>query len=480
MKRFYNQNIFFKVLPFLILAELLTLMGSVYLGIAIRYSGIDYSSRIFENTFPGAILFALVMVFTMSILGMYQYHLKEAIINVFIRLILSLSLGFSILTLIYYLLPDLYLGRGILALVLILSAFGILLIRYAILILIAPKILTSRVIIIGCGNLAKECSELARNAANNHYDIVGFVPMEEEHCYVPIKCVLPVMESLLAVASKYKVDEIIVAMENRRNGNFSITGKFNAYTGLSTRKPIRELLECKLAGINVIEAANYIERELHQIRLDFLKPSWLVFGGGFDQSFLRATTKKIFDVIASLIILIVSLPVMLITAVCILIEDGAPIFYKQLRVGKNGKSFMVLKFRSMQKDAETGGQPQWASSNDPRMTRVGRIIRRLRIDELPQLFNVLKGEMSFVGPRPERPFFVKHLCEQVPYFNLRHSIQPGITGLAQVRYQYGASVDDSIQKLQYDLYYVKNNNLFLDFQIMVETIQVVLSGKGAR
>ena len=480
MKRFYNQNIFFKVLPFLILSELLILMGSVYLGIAIRFSGIDYSSPMLENAFLGAILFALVMVFSMSILGMYQYHLKEGITNVLIRLILSLALGFLIITLIYYLLPDLYLGRGILALVLIFSAIGLLLIRYAILMLIAPNILASRVIIIGCGKLAKDCSELAGNAANNHYDIVGFVPMEEEHCYVPLKCVLPVMESLITVAGKYKVNEIIVAMENRRNGNFSVTGKFNAYKGLSNRKPIRELLECKLAGINVIEAATFIERELHQIRLDFLKPSWLVFGGGFDQTFLRAATKKTFDLIASLIILIVSLPVMLITAICILIEDGAPIFYKQLRVGKNGKPFMVLKYRSMRKDAEAGGQPQWASSNDPRTTRVGRIIRRLRIDELPQLFNVLKGEMSFVGPRPERPFFVKHLCEQVPYFNLRHSIQPGITGLAQVRYQYGASVDDSIQKLQYDLYYVKNNNLFLDFQIMVETIQVVLLGKGAR
>jgi lipopolysaccharide/colanic/teichoic acid biosynthesis glycosyltransferase len=169
---------------------------------------------------------------------------------------------------------------------------------------------------------------------------------------------------------------------------------------------------------------------------------------------------------------------MVLTAICIYVEDRSPIFYRQERVGKDGHPFMVLKFRSMRNDAEKGGNPQWAQTNDPRTTRVGRIIRKLRIDELPQILNVLKGEMSFVGPRPERPFFVEQLCEEVPYYNERHTIKPGITGLAQVRYQYGASIEDSIQKLQYDLYYVKNNSLFLDILIMIETLQVVLFGKG--
>ena len=467
-------------MPVLLLIELLVLMGSVYLGTAIRFLSIDYSSRLFENVSLGAYVYALVMIFSMSILGMYQYHFKGDIVKIFIRLVLSLTLGFFIITLIFYLLPDIYMGRGVLALVIIISAIGILLTRFVFLKIIEPKFIKTRVIIVGCGNLAKECFNLAKIAASNQYEVVGFVPMEDEECCVPLQSILPIMKSMVSTACKYNASEIIVAMQNRRNGNFSITGKFNTFNGLSNRKPIRELLECKLAGINVIDAATFIERELHQIRLDFLKPSWLVFGGGFDQSFLRVTTKKIFDLLASLIIFIVTLPVMLITAICILIEDGAPIFYKQLRVGKDGNRFLVLKFRSMRKDAETGGRPQWATSNDPRMTRVGRIIRRLRIDELPQILNVLKGEMSFVGPRPERPYFVKSLCEEIPYFNMRHSIKPGITGLAQVRYQYGASVDDAIQKLQYDLYYVKNNSLFLDFLILIDTFQVVLFGKGAR
>jgi lipopolysaccharide/colanic/teichoic acid biosynthesis glycosyltransferase len=170
----------------------------------------------------------------------------------------------------------------------------------------------------------------------------------------------------------------------------------------------------------------------------------------------------------------------LITALCIFIEDRTPILYRQERVGKDGHHFMVLKFRSMRNDAEKAGKPQWAAENDPRTTKVGRIIRKLRIDELPQILNVLRGEMSFVGPRPERPFFVKQLCDEIPYYNVRHSIKPGITGWAQVRYQYGASVEDAIQKLQYDLYYVKNNSLFLDIIILIDTVQVVLFGKGGR
>ena len=224
----------------------------------------------------------------------------------------------------------------------------------------------------------------------------------------------------------------------------------------------------------------FFERERGQIRVNTLYPSWLVFGGGFDQSLLRSGIKRTFDIAASGILLAATLPIMIVTALCILWEDGAPVFYRQERVGKGGKPFMVLKFRSMCKDAEKGGKPQWAATDDPRITRVGRIIRKLRIDELPQVFNVLAGAMSFVGPRPERPYFVDQLCAEIPFYNVRHSIKPGITGWAQVRYQYGASVEDAIEKLQYDLYYVKNHSLFLDIIILIDTIEVVLLGKGGR
>jgi exopolysaccharide biosynthesis polyprenyl glycosylphosphotransferase len=206
----------------------------------------------------------------------------------------------------------------------------------------------------------------------------------------------------------------------------------------------------------------------------------MVLGDGFSQSLLRRIVKRAFDLASSLALLLVAAPLMVITAVCIALESGLPILYRQARVGEGGRIFTLYKFRSMKNDAESDGMPRWADRDDDRTTFVGRIIRKLRIDELPQILNVLKGDMSFVGPRPERPYFVDQLSAQIPYYALRHAVKPGITGWAQVRYPYGASVDDSVEKLQYDLYYVKNHGLFLDLMILIDTVQVVLWGKGAR
>jgi exopolysaccharide biosynthesis polyprenyl glycosylphosphotransferase len=206
----------------------------------------------------------------------------------------------------------------------------------------------------------------------------------------------------------------------------------------------------------------------------------MVLGNGFRQGVLRHAVKRLFDVAVSGTLLVLCLPVLLLAALCIFLESGLPILYRQERVGRDGRVFILLKLRSMRKDAETAGAAQWASADDARATRVGRFIRMSRIDELPQLFNVLKGEMSLVGPRPERPFFVDQLAKQVPYYSLRHGVKPGITGWAQVRYAYGASVDGAIEKLQHDLYYVKNHSLFLDSMILIATVEVVLWGKGAR
>jgi len=404
-----------------------------------------------------------VMLFSMTTLGMYQINFKEGIRNTLLRLMPAIALGFATITIVFFLVPDLYFGRGILILSTVCAGAGILLVRILFFKSSEFKLLESRIIFLGVGSLAKECSDLARNNLAYHkYHIVGFIQTPDDEPCIPKESILPLRTSLMDTAIKHNVREIIVSVQNKRGGAF----------------PIQELLKCKLNGIKITDAASFFEREACQIRLDSLVPSWLVFGTGFDQSFFRSFSKRMFDLFASLLLLIVTLPIMLITAILIYIEDRSPIFYRQERVGKDGLPFMVLKFRSMWNDAEKGLKPQWASANDPRTTRVGRIIRKLRIDELPQILNVLKGEMSFVGPRPERPFFVEQLCEEVPYYNERHTIKPGITGLAQVRYQYGASVEDSIQKLQYDLYYVKNNSLFLDILIMIETLQVVLFGKG--
>jgi sugar transferase (PEP-CTERM system associated) len=362
--------------------------------------------------------------------------------------------------------PELHFGRGILGFVFLTAFIGILVTRTVFFESSRSKYLKTRIMFLGAGKSARDVSDLAATDAFAHqYSIVGYIPTPGEQTTMPAHMIVPMAgESICATADRYHVSEIVVTVENRRNGAI----------------PIKDLLECKLRGVKVTDATAFFEREACQIRIDALQPSWLVFGTGFDQSFLRLFGKRTFDLVASLLLFGFTMPIMLLTALAIWLEDRGPVFYQQERVGKGGKNFMVRKFRSMRVDAEQAGKPQWAQSNDPRVTRVGAFIRKCRIDELPQIFNVLSGEMSFVGPRPERPYFVQQLVEQVPYYNIRHSIKPGITGMAQVRYAYGASVDDAIQKLQYDLYYVKNNSLFLDALILLDTLQVVLFGKGAR
>jgi sugar transferase (PEP-CTERM system associated) len=244
--------------------------------------------------------------------------------------------------------------------------------------------------------------------------------------------------------------------------------------------PLRQLLDCKASGTKVHDLNTHFEKTLGQIRIDYLNASWLIFGDGFNQGLWRTGVKRAFDLFCAIILLVLSLPVMLVTALLIKLESPGPVLYRQERTGLHGRSFSIAKFRSMRNDAEKDGKPVWAAANDARVTRVGAVIRRLRIDELPQLFNVLLGEMSLVGPRPERPYFVEQLTQEIPFYALRHSVKPGVTGWAQVRYPYGATVEDSQEKLQYDLYYVKNHTLFLDLLVLMETVSVVLTGKGAR
>ena len=321
-----------------------------------------------------------------------------------------------------------------------------------------------RVMIFGAGPAAKSVGKVLKKS-DPDIQIVGFYPSPTDtEISVLEQMVLPRSQSLSDTAYALNVDEIIIAVHERRGGIL----------------PLRELLDCKLSGVNVLDLASYFERALGQIRLDSLKVGWLIFGDGFRQNLGRTVIKRVFDIVAASTLILLALPVMAITALLIVLEDGFPILYRQERVGLNGRLFNVVKFRSMRKDAESDGKPRWATANDDRTTRVGRIIRKLRIDELPQLFSVLSGDMSLVGPRPERPYFVDKLTRDIPFYAVRHSVKPGVTGWAQDSYHYGASVDDSIQKLQYDLYYVKNHTLFLDIVILFETVGVVLTGKGAQ
>ena len=409
-------------------------------------------------------IFALVIVLSMSALGMYQHRSREDIRNTLLRILPAFALGFAVLSLLVRFVPSLHFGRGS-VMIFGLGAIGVLLARLVVFKSSQSALMEGRLILVGGGALARECMDLAASKIGFHqFTVVGCMNVPGEQCCVPASSMLPAGLSLLAMARRYDAREIVVSVSDRRNGAF----------------PARQLLECALGGVRVIDAATFFERETCQIRIDSLQPSYLIYGGGFDQSFFRAASKRLFDLAASATIFVASLPLMLLTMLCIRLEDGGPVFYEQERVGRDGLPFSVLKFRSMRCDAERDGTPTWAQANDSRVTRVGHWIRKLRIDELPQMLNVFRGEMSFVGPRPERAYFVDQLKEQVPYYNIRHSIKPGITGLAQVRYQYGASVDDAVKKLQYDLYYVKNNSLFLDLLILLETVQVVIVGKGSR
>jgi len=447
--------------------EAILLLLVFFAGAGIRFMQWDGSvAELVFDQLPGAVLFMVVVMVCMAALGMYQSDAKQDSESILLKLLPSLTMGFAIMTLIFYLFPDIYFGRGLLAIVMLLALLLILLERTIIFRWSGLDHLRSRALILGAGTSAKELFDLVEESSTlQNIKIVGFVPFTTvEERSVPAATIIPKTSTLLSLANQYMVSEIIVATQERRGGTF----------------PIQELLECKICGIRVTDITGFFERESGHLRMDSLYPSWLVFGSGFNQGTLRTIVKRIFDLVMSLLLLIATLPIMLLTALLILIEDGRPLFYRQERVGKGGETYMVIKFRSMLNDAEKAGKPRWATTDDPRVTRVGGLIRKLRIDELPQIINVLKGEMSFVGPRPERPYFVDLLTAQVPYYNMRHSIKPGITGWAQVRYSYGASVEDAIEKLQYDLYYVKNHSLFLDLIILIDTVGVVLLSKGSR
>lgn len=451
-----------KVVLLLLLVEITVLFFAGYVGINMRLHQGNWYDHM-SLYLPSVCIFTLAIIMGMSALGMYQRNFNESRRATALLLIPSFMIGLVVLVMVFYVAPRLYLGRGILLMALILAGLGILATRALFFRLVSSRALASQVLFLGTGDLVRDCIATARHNVRNHkFHIVGAIPVAGESSTVMPGELIQSADTLLATAGRYNAREIVVAVQNRRGGSLRID----------------ELLECKLKGVSVIDAATFFEREACQIRLDCLQPSWLVFSDGFDQSMLRTFMKRSFDVVISSIMLLMMAPLMLLAIALTWIEDRGPVMYRQERVGKNGKTFMVLKFRSMRIDAEKYGAPQWASANDPRITRWGNIMRKYRIDELPQLFNVLKGDMSFVGPRPERPYWVEQFGREILFYNVRHSVKPGITGWAQVRYKYGASKDDAVQKLQYDLYYVKNNSLFLDLLILIDTLNVVLFGAG--
>jgi sugar transferase (PEP-CTERM system associated) len=441
----------------LLILEITSAIGAVYLAAMIRLFGGASLDEISSYFLPAALMFAFSVIFSMNVFGMYHLNARERVRETLLRLMPSFALSVGVLSLIYYAIPSFYLDRKVTSLALIIAIVFITFVRILVFKTSESTFLRSRIIFLGTGNLAQQCHELAvTNEGHHEFDVIGFVPVDKTETSISSKYILPSSDSLFSLAKKHHADEIVVAVQDRRGGQL----------------PIDDLLECKLNGVKVIDAAKFFEREACQIRVEWLQPGWLTFGGGFDQSFFRKFVKQIFDLLVSSIALLLALPLMLIIGICIYFEDRGSIFYYQDKVGLNGIIYTDIKFRSLEIDAEN-----WAAMSFPQTTKIGKIIRRLRLDELPRIFNVLKGDMSFVGPCPERPHYVDELNKEVPFYNMRHSIKPGITGVAQVRRTYTASIEESLSKLQYDLYYVKNNSLFLDVVILLETVQVLLLGR---
>ena len=411
-----------------------------------------------------AFLLATGMLAINSGLGFYQRVHNRSVGQSRARAVLSLSLTLLLAYGIFRVLPLGLTDRKLFAVAVAVSIVIVLVHRVYAAHSSSQSMVRQRILVFGTGTRAKLVGRSLKKADPN-VDLVGyFAGPNEAVTEVSAWGVLTPDKSLTDIVVDEQVDEIVVALTERRGGSM----------------PLRELLDCKLHGVRVVDIATHFEKTLGQIRLDSVNPGWLIFGDGFNQGLLRTFVKRLFDIAFAAILIVVSVPVMLLAGILILLESRGPIFYLQERVGLNGRLFNVVKFRSMRTDAEKDGKPRWASAQDDRVTRVGRIIRKLRIDELPQLITVLNGDMSLVGPRPERPYFVDKLTQEIPYYAVRLSVKPGLTGWAQVRYHYGATMEDSAEKLQYDLYYVKNHTWFLDLVILFETVGVVLTGKGAQ
>jgi sugar transferase (PEP-CTERM system associated) len=324
----------------------------------------------------------------------------------------------------------------------------------------------ARVLIVGTGPEAYAIARELVTPGEMARDVIGLYPSSDalptpESSGAGLH-VFPADASIPELVSRYGIQEVIVAVREQRGGGV----------------PMDQLLACRIKGVPVLDFAGFCEKTQHEVPIDSLKGSWLVYGRGFVQGRIRTFVKRLFDIVSSIILLIVLSPIMIATMIAIPLDSRGSAFYRQRRTGLGGVDFTCLKFRSMCVDSEKDGVERWAIRNDPRTTRVGAFIRKTRIDELPQLLSVLKGEMSLVGPRPERPSFVAQLKNQIPFYDIRHSVKPGVTGWAQVRYHYGATIEDARRKHQFDLYYVKNNSLWLDILILIETVSVVMFREG--
>jgi sugar transferase (PEP-CTERM system associated) len=408
------------------------------------------------------LVFALLIVFSSYLLELYNLEKQQGKRELFVRILIALMVSFLTLTPIYYSVPSLTLGRGLL--VLSLGFFGVFqfLLHAGHEHLMHSSGLAQRVLVLGTGPLAKKIGDLITTTNHQHL-LRGYVNLTGESAQVPAEAIVGNGNGLVETVKEYRAQKIVVSLSERR-------GFF----------PVQDVLNCKFSGIEVIDAPSFYEEMTGKLLIENTTPSWFIFSNGFKMTASQRFQKRIFDLAFSLLGLILTMPILPLVALMIKVDSRGPVFFTQVRVGELEKAFLLYKFRTMRQDAENNTGAVWAQKNDARVTRFGKLLRKTRIDELPQLYNVLKGQMSFIGPRPERPEFVSELKKCIPYYSERHFVKPGVTGWAQIRYPYGASVEDAVEKLRHDLYYIKNISFFLDVLIVIETIKVMLFGRGAR
>ncbi|MFC3104872.1 TIGR03013 family XrtA/PEP-CTERM system glycosyltransferase [Salinisphaera aquimarina] len=464
--RVFNHYIHVKFLM-LGAVQFVFLVFSVYWAALLRFIGQTVPlTDDFLFLLPKAVIFAATIILCLSAMGLYRPQRQNREVPLLVRVVAGFVLAWLTLSIAFYVIPGLYLGRGVLALATLLALIVVLVLQLAFYLAVDQRQTPWRVLFYGAGaNAASILAYMRRRSDQTLFSLVGCVEAEGETSEVDSDLIRKLDGSLLSYVRKHRIDEIVVAMDDRRH-NF----------------PADQLIDCRIAGVNVIDTLTFYERQTGKVKTDLLSPSWIIFSYGFRRNFMQESAKRTLDVVVSALMLLVFSPFMIATALAIMMEDGfrQPVFFSQRRVGRQGRDFMIYKFRSMRTDAEASGVPQWATEEDPRVTRVGHYIRKYRLDELPQIINVLRGDMSLVGPRPERPEFVAQLSKSLPYYEVRECVKPGITGWAQLGYPYGASEDDAKGKLQLDLYYVKNRSLFLDLIILIGTCEVIMFRKGSR
>ncbi|MFZ7111308.1 MAG: TIGR03013 family XrtA/PEP-CTERM system glycosyltransferase [Desulfatiglandales bacterium] len=465
MARIFGQYLSLRKVIFifgegLLIYAAVSLAAYFFMGGAVTFSGL-----------LGAFWMKILLVSMITQMSLYfndLYEIKHTgnMVDLATRLIQSVGIASIVLAVVYFLWPEAIIGRWIFFLSIVFLLLFLVSWRFLYTLVITKRLFADKAIMIGSGELAGDIMAEVQQRSDIGYDIRVILGHEKDKNGSSRFEDVPVhygFNELCKIAETEQASHIIVAMDEKR--------------GIM---PYKQLLACKVKGMSVIDGESFYERITGKILVEKINPSWLIFSDGFKKSKVKRIVKRVTGLMLAVLMICLVSPLILLVALAIKLDSRGPVFFSQERVGENGKVFVLYKFRSMRADAEKESGPVWAEKEDIRTTRVGRIIRKLRIDELPQLWNVLKGDMSFVGPRPERPFFVETLSKKIPYYDERFTVKPGVTGWAQIKYPYGASEKDALEKLKYDLFYIKHLSIPMDLMVIFQTVKIVLLGRGSR